>query len=241
MTTKRYVVAALLLVTAALAILACRNQSRDQTTSADNSTTQQPEAHAGAEQPVHPTGKFDYYVLVLSWAPEFCATHADNRSSTECDPDRHLGWVVHGMWPQNGDGSYPLNCGAGAPVSQATVRRLLNVMPSRGLIQHEWRAHGTCTGLPADDYFTDIEQAYEKLQIPGDFRTLSHAESLSPAKIASEFAQANNAPLSAVRVSCSGGELVGVELCLSKDLRYRTCGSGVRDCRAAQVMVRPTL
>ena len=57
-------------------------------------------------------GHFDYYLLTLSWAPQFCATHQANMSSSECDPKRHYGLVVHGLWPQNDNGSYPLECGS---------------------------------------------------------------------------------------------------------------------------------
>ena len=46
-------------------------------------------------------GSFDYYLLTLSWAPEFCATHSSNASSSECDPTHHFGFVVHGLWPEN--------------------------------------------------------------------------------------------------------------------------------------------
>lgn len=52
-------------------------------------------------------GSFDYYLLNLSWAPEFCAAHAGNVSSSECDPAHHFGFIVHGLWPENSDGSYP--------------------------------------------------------------------------------------------------------------------------------------
>ena len=43
-------------------------------------------------------GKFDYYVLSLSWSPEHCATTHD--TSTQCAGTRHFGFVVHGLWPQ---------------------------------------------------------------------------------------------------------------------------------------------
>ena len=111
-------------------------------------------------------GRFDYYLLTLSWAPEFCATHAGNASSSECDPTHHFGFVVHGLWPENEDGSYPQHCGSAQPVSQDTVRQMLPIMPDRGLIQHEWSTHGTCSGLDAQTYFGDIKKAFTQLQIP---------------------------------------------------------------------------
>ncbi len=195
----------------------------------------------------HPTssadntpGSFDYYLLTMSWAPEFCATHAGNTSSSECDPHRHFGFVVHGLWPENDNGSYPQNCAPAQPVAQATVQQMLAIMPARGLIQHEWATHGTCSGLSTQDYFADIEKAFKQLQIPPDYRAPAKAIEDSPADIAQKFAAANHAPAGAFRVSCSGSEFVAVEACLTKDLQYRQCGSGLRSCRAPQVTVRPT-
>lgn len=45
-------------------------------------------------------GDFDYYVLSLSWSPTWCALEGDERGSPQCDADRDLGWVLHGLWPQ---------------------------------------------------------------------------------------------------------------------------------------------
>src|SRR5438309_5449467 len=51
------------------------------------------------------TGAFDYYLLNLSWSPEFCYSHRDK---PECA--QHFAFVLHGLWPQNTDGTYPQNC-----------------------------------------------------------------------------------------------------------------------------------
>jgi ribonuclease T2 len=214
----------LLLLAFALSSTACAKHRRDSSNSADNRP-----------------GRFDYYLLTLSWAPEFCATHPGNTSSSECDPKRHFGFVVHGLWPENDNGSYPQNCAPAQPVAQQTVQQMLAIMPARGLIQHEWATHGTCSGLAAQDYFGDIQKAFHQLQIPEDYRSPSHAIQASPSEIEKKFADANHAPAGAFRISCSGTEFVAIEECLTKDLQYRQCGSGLRDCRAPQVTVPPTL
>ena len=180
-----------------------------------------------------------YYLLALSWAPQFCANHASNASSSECDPDRHFGFVVHGLWPQNDDGSYPQNCAPARPVAEQTVRHMLAIMPARGLIQHEWAEHGTCSGLSPQEYFADIEKAFATVQVPSEYRAPAQTISASPSEIEQKFAAANQAPIGAFRVSCSHAELVELSVCLTKDLRYRECGSNVRECRARQVTVRP--
>ncbi len=185
-------------------------------------------------------GNFDYYLLTLSWAPEFCSTHGSNESSSECDPQRHFGFVVHGLWPENEDGSYPQHCAPAQPVAQATVQHMLPIIPDRGLIQHEWATHGTCSGLDTQTYFADVEKAFHQVQIPPEYRAPAQTINANPADIEQKFADANHAPREAFRVSCSNAEFVAIEACLTKDLQYRLCGSSLRDCRVPQVTVRPT-
>lgn len=180
---------------------------------------------------------FDFYLLTLSWAPEFCAMHTSSRSSAECDTKRHNGLVVHGLWPENNNGSYPEKCAPAQPVAQATVQQMLTIMPDRGLIQHEWATHGTCSGLSTADYFSNIQTAFGKLQVPQELRAVTPQSNMSPSEIEQKFAVANHASPEAFRVFCSGGELAAVEVCLTKDLQFRRCGPAVRDCRASQVTV----
>ena len=184
-------------------------------------------------------GSFDYYLLTLSWAPQFCATQSSSASSSECDPTHHYGFVVHGLWPQNDNGSYPQHCASAQPVASATVLQMLSIMPSRGLIQHEWQTHGTCSGLSAQDYFSAIQKSFSGLQVPAEYRSSANPITLSPSQLEQKFADANHAPSSAFRVSCKASDFVAVEVCLTKDLKYRACGNDVRECRASQVTLRP--
>jgi ribonuclease T2 len=46
------------------------------------------------------SGDFDYYVLALSWTPNWCALEGDSRKSPQCDADQGYGWTLHGLWPQ---------------------------------------------------------------------------------------------------------------------------------------------
>jgi len=52
-------------------------------------------------------GEFDYYVLSLSWSPNWCALEGERRGSPQCDEDH--GWIMHGLWPQFHRG-YPSFC-----------------------------------------------------------------------------------------------------------------------------------
>jgi ribonuclease T2 len=183
-------------------------------------------------------GQFDYYLLSLSWAPNYCAGHPGDHSS-ECRIGGHNAFVLHGLWPQASSGPSPMSCSNGSPVAAATVDHMLNFMPSRSLIQHEWQKHGTCTGLSAQDYFGQAEQAYTHVQVPQQYRSLEHEQQFSVADVEKTFADANHAPLQAFRVSCHAGELVSLEVCVDKNLQYRNCTRSVRECPVNQVDMRP--
>ena len=42
-----------------------------------------------------------------------------------------------------------------------TVRDMLDIMPSRGLVRHQWRKHGSCSGLSPDRYF-DLTRNFQR-------------------------------------------------------------------------------
>src|ERR1700687_5788326 len=96
---------------------------------------------------------FSYYLLSLSYAPDFCAHPTGDKDPRECGTGRHIGFVVHGLWPQVEGNRGPENCGPARPVSQDIVRATLDYIPTESLIQHEWGTHGTCTGMSAANYF----------------------------------------------------------------------------------------
>src|SRR5579864_1709688 len=73
--------------------------------------------------------QFDYYLLSLSWAPNYCAGHPSDHSS-ECKPGGHVTFVLHGLWPQANTGAPPMSCAPASPVAAATVTHMLQYMPS---------------------------------------------------------------------------------------------------------------
>ena len=115
---------------------------------------------------------------------------------------------------------------------------MLPIMPDRGLIQHEWATHGTCSGLGAQPYFGDVKKAFTQLQVPAAYRAPSQTLNVNPRDLEQQFATANHAPQAAFRVTCSRSEFVAVEVCLTRDLQYRACASPLRDCRSTQLTLR---
>jgi ribonuclease T2 len=183
-------------------------------------------------------GDFNYYLLSLSWAPNYCADHPGDNSS-ECRSGNHKGFVLHGLWPQSNEGQPPMSCQPARPVAADIVRHMLEYYPSRGLIQHEWEKHGTCSGLSAQDYFAKVEQAFKSVQPSDQFKDLSSDRSLAPKDVDQSFAESNHAPADAFRISCHARELVGVEVCMSKDLKIQSCSRSLRECPASSVLMHP--
>ncbi len=186
----------------------------------------------GRPQEQAPPGQFDFYLLNLSWSPEFCATHSD---SPECG--RHLGFVVHGLWPQNTNGDFPEDCSS-AP-GPANPQADTDIIPTVSLVEHEWQTHGTCSGLGADDYFAEIHKAFAEVKVPANIGTGSDPDGVTPDALLARFATANPSfPPGSFALSCGNNRLTAVEICLTKDLRPETC-QGVRSCRANVVKVTP--
>jgi len=183
-------------------------------------------------------GIFDYYLLALSWAPNYCAGHPGDHSK-ECQAGANANFVLHGLWPQSNIASPPVRCAPAHPVSSKIVRHMLEYFPTRSLIQHEWQQHGVCSGLSAADYFKKVEQAFNAVKVPEEFQRLDPGKAFNIADIERSFAQANNAQPEAFRISCHSGRLVSVEACLSKDLDLQACTASVRECPAQQVLMRP--
>lgn len=178
-----------------------------------------------------PTGHFDYYLLTLSWAPEYCHGHAN---SPECDGS-HRGFVVHGLWPQFQNGTWPSDC-TGAP-GLSNPSSMLDIMPSPRLIAHEWAKHGTCTGLTAQQYFQTVRMAYQAIRIPAGLVNPSETSHPGTAQIKQMFTHANPTMSGKeIAISCHNRYLAGVEFCLSKELKPIAC-QAVRDCNAQRLTI----
>lgn len=184
-------------------------------------------------------GNFDSYVLSLSWAPAFCAQAGQDRSYRECDPRRHVGFVVHGLWPQRRGGGILEDCARVHPVSHDIVEDMLSIMPDRGLIQHEWRAHGSCTGMSSREYFASVKKAYSRVKIPGQFRERGRQIKTASAQVERQFQAAASLPESAIRVTCRQRELTEVRICLSRSLDPTPCSNQVSECGISSLTVRP--
>lgn len=182
---------------------------------------------------------FDYYLLVLSWSPTWCEEENDDRSA-QCNGKRDYGFVVHGLWPQFEQG-YPEFCDVSARVEDRTVDQMLPIMPAKGLIYHQWKKHGTCSGLRPREYFETVRAAYDSIEIPGPLRKLSKPLVIAPGVIEDAFIEANpDLDANEIVVNCRRNRLREVKICLDADLTPRACSADVnRECRDKSVRMPP--
>ncbi len=184
---------------------------------------------------------FAYYLLALSYAPDFCSEPQGVKDPRECGSGRHVGFVVHGLWPQGENSRGPENCGSSSPVAQSIVQVMLQYIPTESLIQHEWATHGTCSGLNAADYFSLVRKARDSVSLPNDLNQPGQKLQVSPAQIEAKVAAANpKFPAAAFRTSCyADGELQEVRVCFGKDLSPRACTSSAGECSRSILTILP--
>lgn len=163
-------------------------------------------------------GSFDYYVLSLTWVPGFCATH---RSDPECA--KHLGFALHGLWPELEGGDYPSDCSQTA-LTSAERRQFADVYPDASMLKHEWPKHGTCSGLAAADYFALAAKDEARVTIPDSLKSPKAPKSGKAASVRQAFIGANpGLSNDDINVITARGVVTEVDVCLTKDGAFRSC------------------
>jgi ribonuclease T2 len=193
---------------------------------------------------------WDFLLLVQQWAPGVCAT---SRGKQCVIPSYVRYWTLHGMWPNNYDGTYPSNC----PDSESfNMQRLEPIRKSltaywptlytsnslESFWEHEFDKHGTCASSDPTlatelAYFNatltaratfDIAAAFSKAGIQASSSTAYGIDTISQA-IQSAY---GGVPL----VQCSResrGRARGVEaltsigVCISSSLTIIDCPTNI--------------
>jgi len=186
-------------------------------------------------------GKFDFYVLALSWSPSFCDAAGERaQGQPECGA-RPYAFVVHGLWPQYEKG-FPEYCQVPAPrLDRGMVSSMLDIMPAPRLIFREWDRHGTCSGLSARGYFDTVRKARAIVKIPAEYIDLKTPLTVTPGEVEQAFVKANpGLSPAAIAVGCDRDRLREVRVCMSKELAFRDCeGVDRRACRRDKIVMPP--
>ena len=187
-------------------------------------------------------GKFDFYLLALSWSPSFCAEAGERPSAQQqCTAERPYSFVVHGLWPQYEKG-FPEFCQNPAPrLDRGIVSSMLDLMPAPRLIFHGWDKHGVCSGLPARGYFETVRKARAVVKIPAEFLEPKTELNVTPDEVEEAFVKANpGLSRAGIAVTCGSTRLNEVRICLSRDLKFRDCADvDRRACRRDKLVMPP--
>ncbi|XP_042423008.1 extracellular ribonuclease LE-like [Zingiber officinale] len=105
---------------------------------------------------------FDFFYFVQQWPGSYCDSRRSCCYPTSGKPASDFG--IHGLWPNNNDGSYPSNCDPDSPYDPSQIKDLLSSMkanwptlacPSSDgseFWSHEWEKHGTCSESILDQH-----------------------------------------------------------------------------------------
>ncbi len=189
-------------------------------------------------------GAFDYYSLVLSWSPTFCDSNAGRRARLQCGKNRQYAFVIHGLWPQHEKG-WPQYCRVKKGefyIPRKVINGMLDIMPSKRLVIHQWKKHGTCSGLSNKDYFGVTRQLYNSIKIPARYQSPNSYITTTPKQLEADFIAANKGlDASMISVQCGRGKrLKEIRICFTKDQKLRPCGRNEnRECRAKTLVLPP--
>ncbi len=175
-------------------------------------------------------GRFDYYAMVMSWSPTYCAGLRRDGYDPQCHSrdGRRYAFVLHGLWPQHERG-WPQDCPTrGRPfVPQSIIDSMLDIMPSPRLVIHEYRKHGTCSGLSPQDYYKVSRELFQKVKIPPRYQRPNQPFTVSPGELVRDFLAVNpELKAESIAVACggSGNRLREVRICYSREGSFRACG-----------------
>jgi ribonuclease T2 len=186
-------------------------------------------------------GNFDYYVLALSWSPNWCALEGDAKRSPQCDTRHDFGWVMHGLWPQFHRG-WPSHCRTPErPPQRSMTQDMADIMGTSGLAWYQWKKHGTCSGLSAPAYYALAREAYETVTRPQVFRKLKAQVSLPATLVEAAFLKENpQLKPDMITITCRADYIQEARICLSKSLTPVPCGRDViKDCSLKDALFDP--
>lgn len=161
-------------------------------------------------------GDFDYYLLTMSWSPQFCLQKPND---PQCR--MHLGFVLHGYWPEKNSGDFPHNC----PTDLRATPSMSHHVPG-SIVQHEWQTHGACVA-PSETpqaYFQEADARFESIQVPPELANPKAPLTLSLDSLVTKFVNANPGMRPEnLSPHCLGANLQDVRVCLGKGSGYAAC------------------
>ncbi|KAM9999086.1 hypothetical protein ACTFIZ_002661 [Dictyostelium cf. discoideum] len=169
-------------------------------------------------------GDFDFYLFVQQWIYSYCD------SQTCIQNKEREAFTIHGLWPENSDGSYPSFC-SGPSFNVNAIQDLEDQLnfdwpsltgPNTDFWTHEFSKHGTCsiTGPITDihDYFATGIKLYTEFNITAALESENIYPSDSNTYKPADITNAITTHLGGKPgIQCSSGQLSTVAVCIDKD------------------------
>ena len=192
----------------------------------------------------HKRGQFDDFVLALSWSPSYCAGDPGQRDAQQCAPGRRFAFVVHGLWPIFVNG-WQESCERRKEwIPQERIDAMLDVMPSKKLIIHEWKKHGACSGLTQADYFGSVRKIFGNVRIPARYLSPQAPVTITPEQLVADFVKSNRGlTADMLSVHCGNAKdmarLSELRICVNKTGSFTACEEPGRLRCQAKIIVMP--
>lgn len=167
-----------------------------------------------------------YYTLAISLAPAFCQLHPELHEMRQCREGFAV--IVHGLWPERIDGRKAENCSSDQPALSPVQERVLEkLMPDDPLRVHEWRKHGSCTGMSAQEYFRAIMAYANRLRLPEELNKEGRDQTLDRNDLVTQIIRLNTGlPAKGVYLRCQGQDaalLTEVRVCYKPNGQFTEC------------------
>lgn len=119
--------------------------------------------------------------------------------------------------------------------------QMQDIMGTPGLAWHQWKKHGSCTGLSAQDYYALSRRAYATIIRPDVFRKLDRTVKLPASVVEDAFVKDNpRLTRNGITITCRQGYIQEARICLSRDLEPVPCGRDViKDCTLKDAVLTP--
>ncbi len=171
----------------------------------------------------------DYHLLVLSWAPVFCAKQTGTPES-QCLASAPS-FVAAGLIPRSRfarrEEDHPRHCIPPMNLSSALIRRNYCLNPSPQTMQDDWVRFGGCAFANAGEFFDRIAQLWSTIQKPDLPAIAGRSRSLTAGAIRQSFVAANSniglKPTNVIVSADASRQFSGVAICY--DARF-----GLTDC-----------
>lgn len=186
---------------------------------------------------------FDKWVLAITYMNGFCSLNPDKPECKKVFTKPEMG--LHGLWPNRNDDPAHLFVYCGIPrsslpedwcdarfgvkpkMSPIIFRQLQATMPGvqSCLYNHEWYAHGTCSRMSVNDYFSRSTMlTYIFFKHAKTFRALMNArfeKPLTKQQIRSALSSDFGIPiLKSLSLQCQGQKLIEIHISLNSKTAF---------------------